>query len=95
MFYCVFFEEYCFLNRGLAVYHTKSSNSIAYLYKFRYNVTVVTNEKKERGYERQRIKPSVPTEKVTPELTVTSIVMGIILAVVLVHETHILDYVLV
>ncbi len=55
MFYCVFFEEYCFLNRGLAVYHTKSSNSIAYLYKFRYNVTVVTNEKKERGYERKRI----------------------------------------
>ena len=32
--------------------------------------------------EQKEFKPYIPAERVTPELTVTSIVMGIILAVV-------------
>ena len=38
---------------------------------------------------KKEFKPYIPASKVTPELTVTSIIMGVLLAVVLVRQMHI------
>ena len=42
---------------------------------------------------KNEFKPYIPAEKVTPEITVTSIVMGIILAVVFGAAMYVVDFV--
>ena len=45
--------------------------------------------------ENKEFKPYIPAEKVTPEFTITSIVMGILLQLCSVQQTLTSDYVLV
>lgn len=40
-------------------------------------------------------KPYIPADQVVPEFTVTALILGILLAVILVLLTHILDFELV
>ena len=43
--------------------------------------------------ENKEFKPYIPAEKVTAEMTVTSVLMGVILAIVFGAATHTSDFV--
>lgn len=47
-----------------------------------YNIVLTTEERKSRMEERKEFQPYIPAHKITPELTVTSVIMGVILAVI-------------
>lgn len=48
-----------------------------------YNISVILNDEQEVKIDKKKdFKPYIPASKVTPELTVTSIIIGILLAVI-------------
>jgi len=48
-----------------------------------YNISVILNDEQEVKIDKKKdFNPYIPASKVTPELTVTSIIIGILLAVI-------------